>query len=718
MNTENLNAQKTVHSAVILDGTVDAERTLLDELRADPGLEFLDRRDEQLDGLSKLIPTPPPELLSEPTRWAYYPWRRTVVGVLGPMGFRTLRSDRNRNLITAEEQSRLGRLRIGVVGLSVGHVIAHTLVAQGLCGEIRLADFDTLELSNLNRLPATVLDLGENKAIIAARRIAELDPYQRVQVFTSGLHSESIDDFLDGLDVVVEECDSLDMKAVVRELARARRLPVLMATSDRGLIDVERFDLDAGRPILHGLVGDVDSTALATMTAREKIPHMLGHLDVPNASAKGAASLVEVGITLTTWPQLAGDVVLGASVIAEAVRRLGLGEPLPSGRARIDIAGALDRLVDPASTATTPVTAERTPEPEPETADGVAELVAAAAVRAPSGGNSQPWHVDIYDDCVVIRLAHEYSSSVDVNIGLRSSAMSIGAAALNAEIAAAAQHAHGSVVFHEDWPDLEAVVTLGSESNAELAALFGPMLARETNRRIGTPHDIDPQFLAELEAMAAAQDAGLRLIVDRSGIDELAAIMAAADRVRYLTPRLHSEMVAELRWPGDPNPDTGMDVESLELEPGERAAIHILSRGDVMAHLASWNGGSALGEDTRERVRASSVLAVVTVAGDSLTDYARGGAAAERIWIRAQQRGFAVQPVSPMFVHARSEADLQTLSADFAPILRDLQIQFEKTVGLTVGDVPVIVLRFSRAPAASVRSRRDKKRIRSRLDRR
>ena len=140
-------------------------------------------------------------------------------------------------------------MRIGVAGLSVGHVIAYTLAAQGMCGDLRLADFDRIELSNLNRVPATVLDLGLNKAEVAARRIAELDPYLQVQVLDMGLTLDTVDEFLDGLDIVVEECDSLHIKAIVRQRARARRIPVLMATSDRGLVDVERFDLEPKRPI-------------------------------------------------------------------------------------------------------------------------------------------------------------------------------------------------------------------------------------------------------------------------------------------------------------------------------------------------------------------------------------------------------------------------------------------------------------------------------------
>lgn len=209
---------------------------------------------------------------AEPGRWAYYPWRRAVVAVLGPRGFRAVRLDRNRNNITSAEQDRLATLRVGVAGLSVGHVIAHTLAAQGLCGRLRLADFDHMELSNLNRVPATVFDLGVNKACVAARRVAELDPYLPVEVFAAGLTFDTVDAFLDGLDIVIEECDSLDMKTVLREGARARRIPVLMATSDRGLVDVERFDQEPQRPILHGLLGGLDIGLLPGMSSREKVP--------------------------------------------------------------------------------------------------------------------------------------------------------------------------------------------------------------------------------------------------------------------------------------------------------------------------------------------------------------------------------------------------------------------------------------------------------------
>ncbi len=264
-------------TATVLIEAEPHDRQLLSELKADSSIEFIDTWHEQHDELRRLRPPPDPEVVAEPRCWAYYPWRRAVAGILGPRGFAAVRLNRNRNLITADEQERLGQLRVGVVGLSVGHAIAHLLAQQGLCGQLRLADFDELELSNLNRVPATVFDLGANKAQVAARRIAELDPYLPLEVFDRGITSASVDQFLDGVDILVEECDSLDTKVLIRQAARSRRIPVLMATGDRGTLDVERFDLEPQRQILHGLLGDVDFTELAGLPSEDKVPYALQH---------------------------------------------------------------------------------------------------------------------------------------------------------------------------------------------------------------------------------------------------------------------------------------------------------------------------------------------------------------------------------------------------------------------------------------------------------
>jgi hypothetical protein len=152
--------------------------------------------------------------------------------------------------------------------------------------------------------------------------------------------------------------------------------------------------------------------------------------------------------------------------------------------------------------------------------------------------------------------------------------------------------------------------------------------------------------------------------------------------------------------------DTGIDVRSLELDPGTLLALDILKRQEVMATLAAWGGGRILGGDTWARVNASSALAVVTVEGTRLTDYAKGGNAVESVWITAQRLGLSVQPISPAFLYARTDDDLDEVSPEHAGALGDLRARFTELAGLGADEVPALILRLAITPPASVKSRR------------
>lgn len=696
-----------VYRATVLDDSDPPQSARLQELRTAIDIEFLDTVQQQREELVTLRPAPDSDVMAERHRWVYYPWRRTVVSVLAPRGFGLLRLDRNRNLISRNELVTLGRLRIGVVGLSVGHAIAHTLAAQGLCGELRLADFDQMELSNLNRVPATVLDLGVNKAVVCARRIAELDPYLLVSVATEGITEASVDRFLEGLDIVIEECDSLDAKVLVRTAARTRRLPVLMATSSGGLLDVERFDLEPSRPIMHGLLGDVDVARLADLSTKDKLPRVLKMIDARELPARMAASLIEVGDTLSTWPQLAAEVAVGAATVAEAVRRIGLGENLDSGRVRFDVATILGDVRDPAADVPrqcTPQSSADVDDPSPDT--GPVAAVASAARRAPSGGNSQPWRIAQQDASVTIRVDPTLTSAMDV--GFRASALAVGAATFNARVAAAAHGLHAEVDVRpgDEQSPLCAVVNLSPGVDPDLASLYDVMLQRETNRHLGTRTEITDELATTLITAAQAEGARLRIIDAPDDIDKVASILSAADRIRYLTPQLHAQMFDELRWPDDPFQSTGIDVRSLELDDADLVLLDILRRADVMAHLAHWGGGSALGNDSHTRISSAPAIGVISVHGRTLADFARAGAAVESVWIRAQQQGFAVQPVSPVFLYALDDRELTELSPSFAEDIAVLQYNFRTLVCADAAESLALVLRFSEAPRPSVVSRR------------
>ncbi|MEC3917000.1 Rv1355c family protein [Nocardia sp. CDC160] len=694
-----------VYRPQLLNESDPDDAAVLARLRADSRIEFRDLRAVLRAEFATLLA--PPESVEGPEadRWVYYPWRASVVGLPGPELFRAVRLDRNRNKLTRDEQNILANQTIGVIGQSVGHAIAHTLALEGICGRIRLADFDEVELSNLNRLPGTVFDIGINKAVVSARRIAELDPYLPVEVFADGLTDTNMDRFLDGMSIIVEVCDSLDIKLAVREAAQRRRVPLMMETSDRGLLDVERYDLEPERQPFHGLMGDVSAAELRELSTREKSAYGVRIVDGTKLSGSMAASLLEVGRTLNSWPQLGGDVQLGGATVAAAVRRLGLGRKLPSGQTRVDLEERLDALAEPVSSA--PVwPAEPTVEPEP---DGDLAKILTAAQRAPSGGNAQPWTLRADPDAVTIALAPERSSLMD--IGYRASALSVGAALYNARSAAAALGLLGASELHADGDaPLTAVLRLGTGRDDVLAADYPALLDRHTNRHFGDGTPLSAEVLDALDSAALGSGGTLRTITGRADIDAAAAIFAESDRVRYLTPGLHAEMFAELRWPGS-DLRSGLDLRTLGLMPPQLSTLLVVRRPEVMERIRAFDGGSALGDPTRAQLQSSSALVAVTFPApesesSELTAYARAGAPLQRVWIEAQRHGLAVHPISPVFLFARHHEELKKVSPEFADTLTSLQGRLLNLLGVPADETVALVLRLSHAPDATYRSGR------------
>ena len=278
--------------------------------------------------------------------WVFYPWSGRLVHLLDEAEYAEVRTNRNKHKITAEEQAVIGSKRIGVVGLSVGQSVALALAMERSFGELRLADFDVLELSNMNRIRSSVHEMGQLKVVNTAREIAEIDPFLKVTVFPNGLTEDNIDAFFEEggkLDMLMEECDSLEIKIRSRIKAKELRIPVLMDTSDRGMVDVERFDTEPDRELLHGLARGLDVNRLSEMTPQEKLPFLMQLAGYESLSPRMKASLPELGKTLTAWPQLATSVILGGAVVAELARKIFTGVDVASGRYYFDPEEVLKR---------------------------------------------------------------------------------------------------------------------------------------------------------------------------------------------------------------------------------------------------------------------------------------------------------------------------------------------------------------------------------------
>jgi len=667
--------------------------------------------------------------------WFLFPWSRRVVHVLPEAEFRELRASRNQNKISAEEQERLRAIRIGVIGLSVGSASAIALAMEQVGGELFLADFDRLSLSNMNRLRASVHEIGLPKAILTARAISELDPYVRVRPFVDGITDANLDAFLRPrgrpLDLLVEECDDLYLKVRARECARALRIPVLMETSDRGLLDIERFDLEPERPIFHGLIGPLQAEQVRGLDAAEKMPIVLRIVGERTVSPRLAASLVEIRSTLKTWPQLASAVCLGAAAVTDAARRIALGQLTSSGRFYVDLEeivrdgagavqpGAPDGMPDPIEEARA---APPTPTIVPTIARARAALDAqqvrtlvAFATLAPSGGNCQPWRFSW--DGRRLRILHDAVRSRSfLDYRDLASWLAFGAATENVALVAERMGLEVAVDLSPDPRDPAAVCDLRFAARRSGASPAGAALAaaipeRVTNRKLSPRAPLGREARdALLRSTAEVPGTALHLVEDPERLAEIGEVLGRGDRLRFLSRTMHREMMGEIRWTADEVRRTrdGLDVTTLELTTTDLAGLRIMSSWAAMDLVGRVGGGRALERPARKAMAAASAIGLVSVHGRSREAYFAGGRAMQRVWLQATALGLAFQPMAPLtYLFARAElGDGDGLSPSEASTLRELRGRFGAVFPDAAGQGEPMLFRLSRAPPPTARALR------------
>ncbi len=653
-------------------------------------------------------------------RWIYYPWSGSLVHVLPPAEFRELRLDRNRYKITLPEQRRLAQFTVGIVGLSAGNAIARTLCLEGVAERFKLADFDGLGLSNMNRLEAGVSDLGVPKTVLLARRLAEINPYVELTLWEAGLTDDNVDDFLNRprIDVLIDEADGMRMKLLMRERARECRIPVLMETSDRGMLDVERFDLEPNRPILHGLTGQTTSTTLGDLSEDERLSLVLGIVGAESISTRAAVSLVEMKQSISTWPQLASDVVLGGAIMTIAVRRLALGQALTSGRRYVDVEDILDRhpaVLHPTDERRDQVIADDAAGPHVDSrVRPTLQFIVEYGMLAPSGGNCQPWQC--FADDMRLWVVHNRARSKNLlDTDHYGSFLALGAAIENMRIAAASR---GLATHVDPFPyarsqTLVARLSFAPADSPDLvqdANRLELVRRRTTNRRKGTASPLAAEDTRALIDAAGSLDVRVQIVSDPPTIADVSVIVGECDRLRILCKPLHAEMMAEVRWTAAEaqRMGNGLGVDTLELTNAQVAIFKLLARSDVRGMLRTLDAGRRLTQLSAETVRASSALAVLAMPTTRPADVLRAGQAFERLWLEATARDIALQPFGAtvaLFRMLRNDA-ASVFSASERERLQALEQRFYGCFPSIESGMGVMLFRLSRAAPPSARSTR------------
>jgi len=139
------------------------------------------------------------------------------------------RFSRLRRLVGVENSNNLKDKQVTIVGIgAVGSYALEAITRAGV-GNIRIVDYDKVNLSNVNRqLIALESTVGLSKVIAAKNRVQDINPSCKVETYETFVHHENLAEILDNKpDMVIDAIDSVSAKVALITTAHYMGLDII-----------------------------------------------------------------------------------------------------------------------------------------------------------------------------------------------------------------------------------------------------------------------------------------------------------------------------------------------------------------------------------------------------------------------------------------------------------------------------------------------------------
>lgn len=179
--------------------------------------------------------------------------------------------------IDIEGQEKLLAARVLIIGMGgLGSPVAMYLAAAGI-GHLLLADFDRVDLSNLQRqIVHTTERIGQTKVESAAQTLRALNPDVQITCITNVLDVDTLNAHITQVDVVVDCCDNFATRFAVNAACVAANVPLVSGAAIRLEGQVAVFDYrDPSCPCYRCLY-DEDSEENTTCAANGVLSPLVG----------------------------------------------------------------------------------------------------------------------------------------------------------------------------------------------------------------------------------------------------------------------------------------------------------------------------------------------------------------------------------------------------------------------------------------------------------
>lgn len=148
-------------------------------------------------------------------------------------------------LLGKEAMARLKEAHVAVFGLGgVGSYAAEALVRSGL-GHISLIDYDTVDITNINRqIPALLSTVGEDKIEALRKRFLDINRDLEITLINQKYTEENSEDFFHAnYDYVLDAIDMVSSKIHLIKTCKDREIPIMSSMGMGNKIDPSRIQI-------------------------------------------------------------------------------------------------------------------------------------------------------------------------------------------------------------------------------------------------------------------------------------------------------------------------------------------------------------------------------------------------------------------------------------------------------------------------------------------
>lgn len=179
--------------------------------------------------------------------------------------------------IDIQGQEKLLAARVFIVGLGgLGSPVAMYLAAAGV-GHLILADFDKVDLSNLQRqIVHTTARIGQFKVESAAQTLRELNPHIAITCIDHLLNAQQLAEQISEATVVVDCSDNFATRFAVNDACVKYKIPLVSGAAIRLEGQVTVFDARDPQSPCYGCLYDVDSETDAACVTNGVLAPLVG----------------------------------------------------------------------------------------------------------------------------------------------------------------------------------------------------------------------------------------------------------------------------------------------------------------------------------------------------------------------------------------------------------------------------------------------------------